>query len=252
MARTPLLIAALSAALVMAGCGDDDAGEGDTTTPATASTTAAGATGATGATGAAGAGAEPADPPIEDLVAIAAGVEPDEVRCGEEALESAVGGGGTCSAAGDEYVVADRGEKLELDTLTARLSDLKTTGRVSGDFKPARRAEEGRFVVATLAVTNTGKRAAVFDDFGEQVELEAGGETYREPFDVLNGVATGSFLWESKEIKPGDTQLGEVVFDVPRDAADDLDDAGAILVLNFADQGNRRRADQAGLLRTAE
>jgi hypothetical protein len=249
-----LRIAALlsAAALAAAGCGGDD--EPETTTTSSTTTTEAGATGATGATGAvaAGADAEPSGPPIEDLVAAAARVEPDEVSCGEEALEEAIGGGGTCSAAGTQYVVADRGEKLELDSLTAKLSDLRTTDRVSGDFKPAQRAKEGTFVVATLAVTNTSDRKAVFDDFGEQVELEAAGETYKEPFDVLNGVATDSFLWESKDIKPGETQLGEVVFDVPDDTAEDLEDSASILVLNFEDQGNRQRADQAGLLRTAE
>ena len=251
MARNPILVVLIAAALVAGGCGGDDSDETSASTAST-STTEAGATGVTGATGAAGADAEPSGPPIEDLVAAAAGVEPEEVSCGEEALESAIGGGGTCSAAGKQYVVADRGEKLELDSLTAKLGDLKTTDRVSGDFKPARRSEEGTFAVATLAVTNTGEQAAVFDDFGEQVELEAAGEAYKEPFDVLNGVATSSFLWESKKIKPGDTQLGEVVFDVPKEAADDLEEDASILVLNFADQGNRRRADQVGLLRTAE
>ena len=252
MARNLTLTVAVAALLAAGGCGGDDESGGEATSTATTEAGATGASGATGATGAAGADSEPAGPPIEDLVALAAGVEPEEVNCGEEALESAVGGGGTCSAAGKQYVVADSGEKLELDSLTAKLSDLETTDRVSGDFKPAQRSEEGTFVVATLAVTNTGERPAVFDDFGEQVELEAAGEAYREPFDVLNGVATDSFLWESKDIKPGDTQLGKVVFDVPEEAADDLEDSAAILVLNFADQGNRQRADQVGLLRTAD
>ena len=248
MARNPLLVVALSAVLATAGCG----GDGEEAPATTTTTTEAGTTGTTGATGAAGADGESAGPPIEDLVATAAGVEPGEVRCGEEALEAAIGGGGTCSAAGKQYVVADRGEKLELDSLTAKLRGLKTAGRVSGDFKPARRPEESTFVVATLAVTNESERPSVFDDFGEQVELEASEETYKEPFDVLNGVATDSFTWESKKIKPGETQLGEVVFDVPEEAADDLEDSAGILVLNFSDQGNRQRADQVGLLRTAE
>lgn len=248
MVRLTAICALAATALALAACGGDDEAEAPGAPTSTATTGASGPTGATGATGAANA---PEGAPIEELVAEAAAVDPDEVRCGTEELEAAIGGGGTCAAAGTEYVVADPGERLELDSLTAKLSDVATAGTVRGDYKDPARSREGRFVIATLAVTNTGERSERFDDFGEQVELEVGGERYKERFDVLNGVATDSFLWEAKQIKPGDTQLGQVVFDVGRPVAEAVEEDASILVLNFGDQGNRARADQVGLLRTA-
>jgi hypothetical protein len=242
------------AALGVAACGGEDeattaATTSSTTTTSTepetftgTSTTSTTSTTTDSATGAA---------PIEQLVANAAGVSPDEVECGDEGgLESVIGSGGTCSAADTEYVVADPGEELALDTLTAQIEDLEETGRVSGDYLKPEDSKRGTFVVATLAITNAGNGDQVFDDFGEQAQLIAGADTYREPFNVLNGVATDSFLWKAPKIKPGRTASGDVVFDVPESAAALLATEGAIQVLNFGDEGNIKRADQIGLLRT--
>jgi hypothetical protein len=190
--------------------------------------------------------------PIEELVAFAAGVTPEEVGCGDEDLEAAVGGGGTCEADGTEYVVAGLGEDLELDTLTARLAGIETAKKVSGSYLKPRAAKNGIFVVGNLSVTNEQGKPDRFDDFGEQVQLKAGQATYNEPFNVLNGVLTDSFLWKGKKIQPGQSQVGKVAFDVPELAVDAIETEGSLVVLNFGDEGNARRADQVGLIRTAE
>ena len=238
------------AAAILAACvglGLTACGGGETTTATTGSTTSTSTS--TGATGAAAAEGEP----IEELVANAAGVAPEEVQCGDEGgLESVIGSAGTCSAAGTEYVVADHGEDLELDTLTARVEAVQETARVSGNYLKPKQSKRGRFVVGTLAITNEGSREEVFDDFGEQAQLVAGTDTYREPFSMLNGVATGSFLWKASKIKPGRTASGDVVFDVPEPAVAELGTNASIQILNFGDEGNIKRADQIGLLRTGE
>jgi hypothetical protein len=190
--------------------------------------------------------------PIEELVALAAGVTPEDVECGEEGLEAAVGGGGTCEAEGTEYVVAGVGEELELDSLTARLAEIETTKKVSGSYLKPRVAKNGIFVVGSLSVTNEQGKADRFDDFGEQVQLKAGQATYNQPFNVLNGVLTDSFLWKGKKIPPGESQVGKVAFDVPETAIEGIESEGALVVLNFGDEGNVRRADQVGLIRTSE
>ncbi len=190
--------------------------------------------------------------PLEELVAFAAQVSPEDVECGDEGLEAAIGGGGTCEADGTEYVVADFGENLELDTLTARLSEIETAKKVSGSYLKPRAAKNGIYVVGSLAIENESNKPDRFDDFGEQVQLKAGQATYNEPFNVLNGVLTDSFLWKGKKIPPGQSQVGKVAFDVPEEAIESIETEGALLVLNFGDEGNARRADQVGLIRTAE
>lgn len=231
------------ALLAIAACGGGD-DEADTTTAETTE-------GVTDETGAETTTTTEAVP-IEEIVAMAAGASPEDVQCGEEGLEAAIGGGGTCEAEGVEYVVADFGEELELDTLTARLAGLDLAKKVSGDYLKPRAAKVGVFVVGSLSITNESKRPERFDDFGEQVQLKAGQETYREPFNVLNGVLTASFLWKGKKIQPGESQVGKVAFDVPEPALEAIESEGALLVLNFGDEGNPRRADQVGLIRTAE
>ena len=207
--------------------------------------------GATGAEGTTTSATETEGLPIEDLVALAAGVAPDEVACGDEAIEAVIGSGGTCSVDGKEYVVADFDEKAELDGMTVRLSDIETTRKVRGDYLRPKTSKEGSFVVGTLAVTNTAdKGSQLFDDFGEQVRLHVDTATYVQPFAVLNGVLTDSFLWKGNKIKAGDTQVGKVVFDVPEIAVEQLGEEGSIEVLDFSEQGNFKRADEVGLLRT--
>ena len=241
------------AALGLAACGGDDE---PTTTSTVASTTTSSTTktftGTTSTSTTTGT-TETEGAPIEEIVANAAKVSPDEVECGDEGgLESLVGSGGTCSAGGTEYVVADYGDELELDTMTARIDDIEETGRVGGNYLKPKESKRGTFVVATLSITNEGDRDEVFDDFGEQAQLVAGADTYREPFNILNGVATDSFLWKSPKIKPGRTASGDVVFDVPQSAAAEIGTNASIQILNFGEEGNIRRADQIGLLRTGE
>jgi hypothetical protein len=190
--------------------------------------------------------------PIEEVVALGAGVSPEDVDCGEEEIEAAIGGGGTCEADGTEYVVAGLGEDLELDNLTARLAGLDTTKEVRGSYLKPRTAKNGTYVVGSLSITNESGRPNRFDDFGEQVQLKAGQATYNEPFNVLNGVLTDSFLWKGKKIPPGESQVGKVAFDVPELALEAIEGEGALVVLNFGDEGNARRADQVGLIRTSE
>ncbi len=227
------------------------ASEADTT-PASTSTTTAGATGASSTVPTSTSTTATQGAPIEQLVAAAAEVAADEVSCGEEALEEAIASAGTCEAGNTDYVVADREEDLELDTLTVRLADLATQRTVSGKFKSPRDSKNGKFVIATLSVENTGTKKAQFDNFGEQVRLTVDSETFDEPFGILNGVATDSFLWKAEMIKPGDRQVGKVVFDVPQEALIELETNGAIQVLNFGYEGNVQRSEQIGLLRTGE
>ena len=246
---TAALVAA--AAIAISACGGDDEPATTTSTSTSSTTTTTSTFTGTSSTSTTTSTTATEGAPIEDVVAFAADVEPDEVECGDEGgLESVIGSAGTCSADGREYVVADYGEDLELETLTAKIDDIEETRTVRGNYLKPRESKNGTFVVATLSVTNEGDRPEVFDDIGEQVQLETPEGTYREPFNVLNGVATDSFLWRAKKIKPGRTVSGEVVFDVPEEAVETLDTDAAIQVLNFGAEGNIQRSDQIGLLRT--
>jgi hypothetical protein len=249
-----LAVACGALGLVACGGGDEPATTATSTTSTTTTSTEPGTFTGTSTTSTSTSTSTTATEgaPIEEIVANAARVDPEEVQCGDEGIESVLGSGGTCSANGTEYVVADYGDELELDTLTARIDEIEETDTVRGDYPKPRESKNGVYSVATLSISNEGNGTQVFDDFGEQVQLKAGTATYSEPFNVLNGVATDSFLWQAKKIKPGATESGTVVFDIPELAAEELAASGSIQVLNFGDEGNIRRADQIGLLRTGE
>jgi hypothetical protein len=251
-AGAALGVACGALALAACGGGDDPATATTSTTSTTTTSTEPGTFTGTSTTSTSTSTTATEGAPIEEIVANAARVDPEEVECGDEGIESVLGSAGTCSANGTEYVVADYGEELELDTLTARIDEIEETDTVRGDYLKPREAKNGVYSVATLSITNEGSGTQVFDDFGEQVQLKAGTATYNEPFNVLNGVATDSFLWQAKKIKPGATESGTVVFDIPELAAEELAANGSIQVLNFGDEGNIRRADQIGLLRTGD
>ena len=239
--RVAAVIAAGCALGGLAACGGEDE-------PTTATTAATTTTSSTSTTTTATEGAQ-----IEALVANAAEVSPEEVECGDEGgLEEVIGSAGTCSAAGTEYVVAGHGEELELDSLTARIDEVDETRTVRGNYLKPRRSKNGVYAVVTLSIANEGDRTELFDDFGQQARLVAGAQTFGEPFNVLNGVATDSFLWRAEKIKPGRTAEGDVVFDIPQAAAEELGTDAAVQILNFGDEGGIRRADQIGLLRTGE
>ena len=257
--RTTLAVLTLTGAIAIAGCGGDD---GDDTTTTTGPP-------------------EPVAASPEVLVANAAGVTPEEVTCStgtatdttsttatsttattatsttattSTTTPTETGGAATCDADGVEYVVGNSETPVELETLTAELLSAEAATEVSGDYLDPRQPKNGAYLTAELNIVNNGFAPAKYDDLGDNTLLKVGARTVKQPFNVLNGVYTDSFLWEDQNIRPNNSASGGVLFDISTADLDQMnaEGNGALLILNFGDEGSTRGADQVGLLQLPE
>lgn len=57
-------------------------------------------------------------------------------------------------------------------------------------------------------------------------------------------------MWRSKEIGPGQTVVGQVVYDIPDDHANCVEEAGNLGIVNFKDEDGYGRPSQLGIIRT--
>lgn len=255
--RTTLAALTLTGAIAIAGCGGggDDEATTDTAPP------------------------EPVAAAPEELVANAAGVTPEEVTCSTGATTDATSttststtatsttaststttaatdtdGAATCEADGTEYVIGNSETPIELETLTAELTSAEATDEVSGEYLDPRPPKNGVYLQAELNVINNGFAPAKFDDLGDQALLKVGARSVKEPFNVLNGVYTDSFLWEDQNIRPNNSASGGVIFDISTADLDQMnaEGNGALMILNFGDEGSARGADQIGLIQLPE
>lgn len=140
--------------------------------------------------------------------------------CDAQGINIDEGEEGTCVAADGQLVtVADRGSPATTPAMEITLVDVETPSSLSREGRTSRRAG-GVFVLLTLQVRNRLEEPVEFDP-GSQVELQLGGDRY---FSEEAGRTT---------IEPGEEREGTVAFDVPENAADDLDTNGNVFFLPF-------------------
>lgn len=163
-------------------------------------------------------------------LAVATGVEGDDdlpgggpgspFDCDAQGINVDEGQEGTCVAAdGQRVTVVDRGATATTPAMEVTLVDVQTPSSLSREGRTSRRAG-GVFVLLTLRVGNRLDEPVEFDP-GTQVELELGGDRY---FSEEASTTT---------IEPEEERSGTVAFDIPEDAADDLDTNGNVFVLPF-------------------
>lgn len=222
-----LLVAAVAVGVTLLIAGDDD-GEAD---PAPAEETVSEAIGPTGPTGAEG----------EETI--------DPRSCEAKDIVPKEGNEGACLQGKQPVVVVNKDSTLELDQLDAQLKSIEVVEEISGNFQNPQPAK-GVFVVGTLQITNTTSTPHIFDSFGDATSLLLCGDVYNEDFNVENGTATSSFVWRSKEIGPGQTVVGRVVYDIPDDRARCVEDNGNLRIVNFKDEDGFGRPSQLGIIRT--
>lgn len=174
--------------------------------------------------------------PTTDLSGVSSEDEGVDTRsCDSQGINADVGNEGRCEEDGKTYVVANRASELRLRTLAVRLGDVTTTNTITSDLGETDTAD-GVFVVFHLTVRNRSNTPKTFSTgTSSQVAMVIGDNTYSDDFDVQNGYAVDSFLWQSKEIQPGASQSGTAVFDIPRRAAAGIDKTGNLDVINFGD-----------------
>jgi hypothetical protein len=162
---------------------------------------------------------------------------PSSPGCKRSGISTRAARPGTCTAGGTKFTVADRTGSLRLNGYTARLSGIRQASnlgsRAAANFTP-----DGKFVVATLRVTNSGSKPLQFDRAANLGFLLAGGTEYQEVPGAEKELHD-SFSAHGPTIKPGGVGTGTIVFDPPADRANKAGGKGSYLVLlNPEDAGN--------------
>ena len=152
---------------------------------------------------------------------------------------------GTCTTStGTKLAVVKQGRVLRLKTLTARVTGVHLTDSVSAGGGISATAR-GTFVVINLAITNKLSTPQQFDPIGNsQTALIAGGsKTYSESFNAENQADQQSFVSQSHDVQPDETQTGDVVFDLPGTTLARARSRGAgLVIVNFGDTAGSQAA----------
>jgi hypothetical protein len=126
-------------------------------------------------------------------------------------------GEGTCTHAGITYVIVDENHTLKLHTLTASLRGLQAVTSLSG-AEPA--AAQGKFVIASVRITNRLELPQTFDRSGtRQAEMILAGTIYPEDARDETKSAPRSCLAAHVSLAPKKSEVCDVVFAVPTAAA---------------------------------
>ncbi len=121
---------------------------------------------------------------------------------------------GTCTHAGVTYVIMDMNHTLKLRTLWAKLNGIHTTTTLRGA------AAQGKFVVASLDLTNRLELPQTFDPNGtQQAGLILNGAVFKEDVAAEKIGGPSSCLNQGIRILAGKSETCDVIFDVPASAA---------------------------------
>jgi hypothetical protein len=178
--------------LVVVGCG----GKGQTASHTTATTTPAAST--------------PTSTAASSTDCNTLGINPTEMR------------EGTCTHAGITYTIVDENHTLKLHTLWAKLNQIHSTGVWQG------RSAQGKFVVASLAITNRLELPQTFDARGtQQAGLILEGTVYKEDGTAEQAAGSAGCVSKGMRIPPGKSVICDVIFDVPASSAADIGKHGS-------------------------
>jgi hypothetical protein len=157
---------------------------------------------------------------------------------------------GPCRTSGGVTLyVADPGHFAHLDELDVKLVRYATDKTIAHSYGSVARAN-GRYVIVRLAIRNKLHHLAQYEIIGKQpTGLVIGEDVYTEDFDAVNDVGNERY-WLGKEIQPGATRDGVVVFDVPAEKTKMVKD-GAVIVTDFSAEGDVSSGRVAALRFTA-
>lgn len=190
------------------GCGGKSNQAANSNSTPSATTTASG--GSTAGTGTTTAGATTGSG-VEDCVA--AGIDPAQMR------------EGTCTHGGITWVIVNETHPLKLKTLSATLTGIGTDKVLASAGGTAN--ANGKFVVASVRITNKLETAQVFDAAGsQQAELRLAGGNFKEAGSAEHADAN-SCLKRAAHLRSGASETCDVIFDVPDSAIADLGKHGS-------------------------
>jgi len=242
--RPIITLAALIAALLMAGCGSSDndgpVREDSGGTQQAAKTPAPDPDADKDGTP----DAEDFDPENPQIQTRA-----DSKNCNVLGINQQEGKEGSCTTdQGTKVKVVNRDSTLVLPQIAVKLNSIETTDIIERDFNSPL---VGSFVVANITMTNR-LSAPVTTNAPDQFGLALGPRQYTPDFDAMNESDEGSkFIFE--ELQPDESTTGDVVFRVAAKRARRLERDGNFVVLQFTDvEAVSEPEKRVGVIRTYE
>ena len=169
--------------------------------------------------------------------------------CNAQGINRAQLGTGACTEAGVQYVVANYGGVVKLKHLAAGIVNVSIAPADAGHGRTARPMRDA-FLRMTLQVQNRDTVPHRFS-FG-QTMLGIGQDDYLERVDVERNVHGESLAGvNGGMIGPGETQRGDVLFDITEGDYAQLQRAGRFFVWDFGHRASARlsRGGQVGQIR---
>lgn len=163
-----------------------------------------------------------------------------ETDCDALGINPDVGNEGRCESDGQAFAVVNRSSELKLKTIAVKVDDISTTSTIADEGGETSTAND-TYVVVRLTIRNRANSPQTLDSGmggSSQVILGVNGRQFTPDFEVQNGYAEDSFLWQSEDVQPGSSQTGTVVFDIPERAARQIDTHGQLEVLDFGNSFN--------------
>lgn len=127
------------------------------------------------------------------------------------------------------------GQMLRLKTLDAQLLSIRSASSVSNGPGFTATAN-GTYLIFTLRITNVMSSPQAFGGIGStQTVLSLGGSAYSDAFSAENGNDGQSFLTQDTPIQPGESQTGDLIYDVPSAKAQTAISgrSGGLVIANF-------------------
>lgn len=171
-------------------------------------------------------------PPAKTAPSRAPRSDPDR-SCAAQGIDGIRLWEGVCTEGSMRYVIANRGGALRLESLVASVGAIAVERQV-GDAEDAVRPQRGAFLRVTLTVTNRREYPQNFEV--GQTMLGIGEDTFREAEAAERAHAGAIATRGGGRLKPGATVRGDVLFDVPPEAVEEVASSGRFFVANFGER----------------
>jgi len=170
--------------------------------------------------------------------------------CSSQGINSTQMGIGACTESGVEYVVANYGGVVNLNTLRVGIVSVFVAPAAHGHGRTVP-PQNDAFIRFILQVQNRDKVPHRFN-FGETM-LGVGADDYLESVNIERNVHEESLgAINGGVIGPGETLRGDVLFDITRADYEQLDRSGRFFIWNFGGHASTqltRRTGQVGQIR---
>jgi hypothetical protein len=142
---------------------------------------------------------------------------------------------GNCVVNGATFLFENKGDTARLKSLAVKINGTSTAQSYSAGGGATSATARGTFVTVNVTVTNRLDSPQQFDESDTgQVQLQVRQATYTPSFEAENQADQKSFLSANLEpLQPGESQSGDVVFDVPTSRVATALNHGAIVVVDF-------------------